>query len=59
MTEEGLASLMQMVDFAHIKTKSKFLYKPALNYYTCYQASKLGFVDLFNDLEKFYKDPQR
>lgn len=27
-----------------------YLYRSALNYYMCFKASKMGFVDLFNDI---------
>jgi hypothetical protein len=30
-----------------------FLYRSALNYYAAYYASKMSFVDLFNDMERF------
>jgi hypothetical protein len=30
-----------------------YLYRSALNYYMAYQASKMGFVDLFNDIGKY------
>lgn len=39
--------------------KTPFLYKSALNYYSAYMASKLSFVNLFNDLEKFIDNPRR
>jgi hypothetical protein len=35
------------------------LYKAALNYYSAYMASKMSFVDLFNDLEKYIDNPRR
>ena len=39
--------------------KIPFLYKAALNYYSAYMASKLSFVELFNDLEKYVDNPKR
>ncbi len=36
-----------------------FLFKPALNYYACYKASELSFVELFNDLEKYVDNPKK
>jgi hypothetical protein len=36
-----------------------FLYKSALNYYSAYMASKLSFIDLFTDLEKYIDNPRR
>jgi len=35
------------------------LFKAALNYYSAYMASKMSFVDLFNDLEKYIDNPRR
>jgi hypothetical protein len=39
--------------------KPPFLYKSALNYYSCYMASKMSFVELFNDLERYIDNPRR
>jgi hypothetical protein len=36
-----------------------FLFKPALNYYACYKASEMSFVELFNDLEKYVDNPRK
>ncbi len=36
-----------------------FLFKPALNYYACYKASEMSFVELFNDLEKYVDSPKK
>jgi hypothetical protein len=36
-----------------------FFYKGALNYYSAYMASKMSFVELFNDLEKYIDNPRR
>ncbi len=36
-----------------------FLFKPALNYYACYKASEMSFVELFNDLEKYVDNPKK
>lgn len=36
-----------------------YMFKGALNYYSAYMASKLSFVDLFNDLEKYIDHPRR
>lgn len=41
------------------KLKPPFLYKSALNYYSAYMASKLSFVELFQDLEKYLDNPRR
>ena len=35
------------------------MFKAALNYYSAYMASKMSFVDLFNDLEKYIDNPRR
>lgn len=32
------------------------MYRSALNYYAAYHASKMSFVDLFNDLVKYIDD---
>lgn len=41
-------------------TKHKpFLFKAALNYYSAYMASKMSFVELFNELEKYIDSPRR
>jgi len=39
--------------------KKPFMYKSALNYYSAYMASKMSFVELFNDLEKYIDNPRR
>ena len=33
--------------------KHPFLYRSALNYYAAYMASKMSFVELFNDIEQY------
>jgi hypothetical protein len=42
-----------------VNGKKAFLYKAAVNYYACYQASIMTFAELFNDLEKYMDDPKR
>jgi hypothetical protein len=54
-TEEGFASTNQMVRCA-LEGGYPFLYRSALNYYMAYKASKMGFVDLFNDIQKYIDD---
>lgn len=39
--------------------KKPFMYKAALNYYSAYMASKMSFVELFNDLEQYIDNPRR
>lgn len=51
-TEEGFASTNQMVRCA-LEGGHPFLYRSALNYYMAYKASKMGFVELFNDIQKY------
>ena len=34
------------------------LFQPALHYYSCYQASRMSFAALFQDLAKYHKDPE-
>jgi hypothetical protein len=36
-----------------------YLFKPALNYYACYKASEMSFVELFKDLERFVDNPKK
>lgn len=58
-TEEGFASINQLFEMCKDDTKKPFLFKAALNYYSAYMASKMSFVDLFNDLEKYIDNPKR
>ena len=36
--------------------KHPYLYRSALNYYSAFMASKLSFVELFDDLERYIDD---
>lgn len=59
-TEEGFACVNQLTEECNYKPKRKaFLFRTALNYYTCYQASKMSFQELFDHLEKYIDDPKR
>lgn len=58
-TEEGFASVNQLVEPALDDNKRPYLYKAAINYYTAYQASKYSFVELFKEMEPFIDDPSR
>jgi len=40
-------------------TQVPFLFKAALNYYSAAMASKMSFVELFNDLAKYVDSPKR
>ncbi|XP_023606801.1 uncharacterized protein KIAA0895 homolog isoform X1 [Myotis lucifugus] len=51
-TEEGLASIHSV-----LFRKDPFLWRAALLYYTVFQASRLSFCQLFQDIGKFVKDP--
>ncbi|XP_053117306.1 putative tyrosine carboxypeptidase MATCAP2 isoform X1 [Hemicordylus capensis] len=51
-TEEGLASIHSV-----LLRKDPFLWRAALLYYTVYQASRMSFSQLFQDIGKFVKDP--
>ena len=51
-TEEGFASTNQMVRQA-LEGGSPYFYRSALNYYMAYKASKMGFVELFDDIQKY------
>ncbi|XP_069469356.1 putative tyrosine carboxypeptidase MATCAP2 [Ambystoma mexicanum] len=50
-TEEGLASIHSV-----LFRKDPFLWRAALLYYTVYQASRMSFSELFQDVGKFVKD---
>lgn len=54
-SEEGFASTNQMVRCA-LEGGQPYLYRSALNYYMAYKASKLSFVDLFDDIKKYIDD---
>ncbi|XP_041046757.1 uncharacterized protein KIAA0895-like isoform X1 [Carcharodon carcharias] len=51
-TEEGLASLNSV-----LYRKYPFLWRAALLYYTVFQASRMPFCQLFEDIAKFVEDP--
>ena len=51
-TEEGLASLNSV-----LFRERPYLWRAALLYYTTYMASKLSFMELFMDIEKFVYSP--
>lgn len=55
-TEEGFACVNQLVRTALETNKHPFLYRSALNYYAAFKASTMGFVELFDDLEKYIDD---
>ena len=38
------------------ENKKPYLYRSAINYYTAYMASKMGFVELFNDISRYIDD---
>lgn len=54
-TEEGFASTNQMVRNA-LDGGHPFLYRSALNYYMAFKASRMGFVELFDDIKKYIDD---
>ncbi|KAG9470101.1 hypothetical protein GDO78_018899, partial [Eleutherodactylus coqui] len=51
-TEEGLASIHSV-----LFRKDPYLWRAALLYYTVYQASRMSFSQLFQDVGRFVKDP--
>jgi len=55
--EEGLAALNQTLVPALGSRKTPYLWNAALHYYSCYMSSILGFEALFNELEKYIKNP--
>lgn len=58
--EEGLAALNQLYETACNEDNSypPMLYPSALHYYSCYQASRMSFSELFNDLIRYQADPE-
>ena len=52
-----MGCIHMMLEQAKEKDRNLYLFKPALNYYACYKASELSFVELFNDLEKYVDNP--
>ncbi|KRX01415.1 hypothetical protein PPERSA_01318 [Pseudocohnilembus persalinus] len=56
--EEGLASVNQLYELALDPNKKPYLFKAALHYYASVQASNLSFQDLYQDLEKYIKNPE-
>ena len=59
VTEEGLASINQLVNSALNKENRPLLFRAALYYYSAYKASQLSFVDLYKDLERYIDNPER
>ena len=55
-TEEGLAALNMLYEQAVNPPYKPFLFQAALNYFSAYLASYLGFSELFNTLKKYIKD---
>lgn len=53
-TEEGLASL-----HSHVSTPNKLMWLRAVHYYAAYQASKMSFAQLNQDLKKYIDDKER
>jgi len=47
------------MDHAKCKKRNLYLFKAALNYYACYKASELSFVDLFNDMAQYVDNPRK
>ena len=74
VTEEGLAALNDMLDSvatlklsvseksfdqANDPKRKPYLYKAALHYYSAYMASIMSFEQLYQDLEKYMRDPEK
>jgi len=57
-TEEGLASINQLVQTVKDGKCKPFLYRSALNYYAAVKSKYMGFAALFKDLEKYIDDPK-
>jgi hypothetical protein len=60
-TDEGSTEgVSQTIDTPGPRLKRMpYLFKPALNYYACYKASEMSFVELFNDLAKYVDNPKK
>ena len=41
------------------KKLKPYLFRPALYYYCCHQGARMSFVELFNDLARYVKDPRK
>lgn len=57
-TEEGLATLNQLLDKALNPKRQPFLFNCALAYYSAFIASTMSFRDLYKELEKYVDDPE-
>lgn len=55
-TEEGFACTNQLVRQALMPNGHPYLFKSALNYYMAVKVSKMGFVELYNSIEKYIDD---
>ena len=58
-TEEGLASINQLIVLVNDNDCVPFLYTAALNYYQAYLASKMSFVEVFNEISDIIDNPKR
>ena len=59
MTEEGLASIHMLYEQAIQAPFKPFLFQAALNYFSAYLASFMGFSELFMTLKKYVKDEEK
>ncbi|EAS05765.2 hypothetical protein TTHERM_01042050 (macronuclear) [Tetrahymena thermophila SB210] len=57
--EEGLALVNQKYDLALNQSQKPFVFNAALHYYASVKSSQMSFSELFNDLEKYVKDPDK
>ena len=57
--EEGLASLNMLFEQANKPPHRPFLFQAALNYFSSYLASFMGFQELFNTLKRYVHDEQK
>jgi hypothetical protein len=59
VTEEGLAAINMLYEQAVRKPYKPFLFQAALNYFSAYLASFMGFSELYATLRKYIKDEQK
>jgi hypothetical protein len=58
-TEEGLATLNMLYEQAICSPFKPFLFQAALNYFSAYLASYMGFSELFHALKKYVDDNEK
>ena len=59
ITEEGFATTNMFFNSAIDRRSKPYLFRSAMIYYSAYQASRMSFVELYNDLKKYVDRPLR